>query len=189
MEKLKKFVTSIGVVALFLGFALMPAKIARVESAGAQGPKKQEDDQEPRRMRSRIFVAGNYPSFETRKPRTWKDDPLSRMRAEFESRGRITAPAIQRQVPKPNVSATTILDVLQKIAKNRMFPMEISCPTSDDFIQNAERSTKLTAVVFATILPHPTDPDTVYVLSAGGGLWKTTNFRSPNHKWRPLTTQ
>ena len=38
-----------------------------------------------------------------------------------------------------------------------------------------------------TILPSATDPDTVYFLTAGGGLWKTTNFTSPNTTWTPLT--
>src|SRR5205814_7716863 len=38
-----------------------------------------------------------------------------------------------------------------------------------------------------TILPHPTDPDTVYLLTSGGGLWKTTNFESSNTSWIPLT--
>src|SRR6266851_887738 len=34
-----------------------------------------------------------------------------------------------------------------------------------------------------TILPHPTDPDTVYVLTSGGGLWKTTTFTHTNPRW------
>jgi hypothetical protein len=38
-----------------------------------------------------------------------------------------------------------------------------------------------------TILPHPTDPNTLYVLSSGGGLWKTSNFNSPSPTWRALT--
>lgn len=38
-----------------------------------------------------------------------------------------------------------------------------------------------------TILPHPTDPNTVYVLSAGGGVWKTTNFTQPYPTWVPKT--
>ncbi|HKF57788.1 MAG TPA: hypothetical protein VKJ45_20185 [Blastocatellia bacterium] len=38
-----------------------------------------------------------------------------------------------------------------------------------------------------TILPHPTDPDTVYVLTSGGGLWKTTTFTHTNPQWEPKT--
>ena len=37
------------------------------------------------------------------------------------------------------------------------------------------------------ILPHPTDPDTVYFLASGGGLWVTHNFTSPTTTWTPLT--
>ncbi len=38
-----------------------------------------------------------------------------------------------------------------------------------------------------TIMPHPTDPNTVYVLSSSGGIWKTTNFESPYPTWSPIT--
>ncbi len=37
------------------------------------------------------------------------------------------------------------------------------------------------------ILPHPTDPNTVYVLSSGGGVWKTTDFTDPHPTWVPKT--
>jgi len=37
------------------------------------------------------------------------------------------------------------------------------------------------------ILPHPTDPDTLYFLTSGGGLWVTHNFTAPNTTWTPLT--
>ena len=38
-----------------------------------------------------------------------------------------------------------------------------------------------------TILPHPTNPDILYFLTSGGGLWKTTNFTSSNTTWTQLT--
>lgn len=38
-----------------------------------------------------------------------------------------------------------------------------------------------------TILQSPADPDTVYVLSSGGGLWKTTTFSQTNPRWDPKT--
>jgi hypothetical protein len=38
-----------------------------------------------------------------------------------------------------------------------------------------------------SILPHPTDPNTVYVLSSGGGLWKTSNFNAAAPSWVALT--
>ncbi len=38
-----------------------------------------------------------------------------------------------------------------------------------------------------TILPHPTNPDIVYLLTSGGGIFKTTNFTSARSLWKPIT--
>src|SRR5688572_15206136 len=38
-----------------------------------------------------------------------------------------------------------------------------------------------------TILPHPTNPEVVYFLTSGGGLWRTNNWSSANTEWTPLT--
>jgi hypothetical protein len=38
-----------------------------------------------------------------------------------------------------------------------------------------------------TVLPHPTDPEIVYMLTSGGGLWRTNNWSSPNTQWTVLT--
>lgn len=38
-----------------------------------------------------------------------------------------------------------------------------------------------------TILQSPVDPDTVYVLTSGGGLWKTNTFSHTKPKWEPKT--
>ena len=35
------------------------------------------------------------------------------------------------------------------------------------------------------ILVNPANPDTVYVIAATGGLWKTSNFSNPNPDWSP----
>ena len=37
-----------------------------------------------------------------------------------------------------------------------------------------------------SIAPHPTDPNTVYIASASGGIWKTTNGGT---SWTPLTDE
>lgn len=37
------------------------------------------------------------------------------------------------------------------------------------------------------ILQDPTDSETVYVLTSGGGLWKTMTFSHTNPDWKPLT--
>lgn len=52
----------------------------------------------------------------------------------------------------------------------------------NDIILNAVDSGRV-----RSILPHPTDPNIVYLLSSGGGLWKTTNFNSPSPAWVALT--
>ncbi len=36
------------------------------------------------------------------------------------------------------------------------------------------------------ILAHPTNPDIVYFLTSGGGLWRTNNWSSANVQWQPL---
>lgn len=40
-----------------------------------------------------------------------------------------------------------------------------------------------------TILPHPTNAEVVYMLTSGGGLWRTNNWSSPNTTWTPLTDE
>ena len=37
------------------------------------------------------------------------------------------------------------------------------------------------------ILPHPTNPDIVYFLTSGGGLWRTNNWTSAKSQWTVLT--
>src|SRR5262245_32838062 len=34
---------------------------------------------------------------------------------------------------------------------------------------------------------NPLDPNTIYVGTAGGGVWKTTNGNATNPDWTPLT--
>jgi hypothetical protein len=38
-----------------------------------------------------------------------------------------------------------------------------------------------------TILPHPTNPDIVYFLTSGGGLWRTNNWTNAETNWTVLT--
>jgi hypothetical protein len=110
------------------------------------------------------------------------------MRAEFERRGRITAPSIQRQVREGKRQRDDYPGRFSQGRDEQGVPSWKSLgPTSDEFIQNGVTLREIDSGRLRTILPHPTDPNTVYVLSSGGGLWKSTNFRSPNHNWRPLT--
>ena len=63
-------------------------------------------------------------------------------------------------------------------------------PTRSDFTQNASiRLTKVDSGRLRVILPDTADAtgNTIYVLAAGGGLWKTTNFQSATPIWTALT--
>jgi photosystem II stability/assembly factor-like uncharacterized protein len=37
------------------------------------------------------------------------------------------------------------------------------------------------------VLPRPDHPDQLFLLSAGGGLWKLEEFGQPDEKWKPIT--
>src|SRR5215510_3821285 len=67
-----------------------------------------------------------------------------------------------------------------------------SCRSNNNFIHNS-RLAPIRPMVspsggrVRTILPHPTDPDTLYLLTSGGGLWKTTTFTHTNPHWEAKT--
>ena len=44
-----------------------------------------------------------------------------------------------------------------------------------------------TAGCVTAVVPHPTDQNTVYIGTANGGVWKTTNALAPSPRWFPLT--
>jgi photosystem II stability/assembly factor-like uncharacterized protein len=56
-------------------------------------------------------------------------------------------------------------------------------PVRSNWIENGGRLTKSDTGRLRTILVHPTNPDIVYLLTSGGGLWKTTNFLAPRPDW------
>jgi len=62
-------------------------------------------------------------------------------------------------------------------------------PTTAAFIQNGVTLNKVDSGRPRTILPDTADAtgNTVYLLAAGGGLWKTTNFLSTPPTWTPMT--
>ena len=60
-------------------------------------------------------------------------------------------------------------------------------PTRANKTQNDIKLSVTDSGRLRNILPHPTDPNTVYVLSSSGGIWKTTNFESPYPNWLPVT--
>ena len=60
-------------------------------------------------------------------------------------------------------------------------------PTNASFETNGITLNVVDSGRLRTILPHPTDPNTIYVLASGGGLWKTSNFLTNPPTWTPLT--
>src|ERR1700730_16067139 len=60
-------------------------------------------------------------------------------------------------------------------------------PTGADYEQNGYTGFVRDSGRARTILPHPTDPNTLYFLTSGGGLWVTHNFTANPPSWTPLT--
>lgn len=60
-------------------------------------------------------------------------------------------------------------------------------PTDASKEQNGPTYFKVDSGRARTILPVPGDPNTVYFLTSGGGLWKTTNFLTNPPIWTALT--
>lgn len=61
-------------------------------------------------------------------------------------------------------------------------------PTGADYEQNGSFTGHVRDSGRArAILPHPTNPDIVYFLTSGGGLWRTNNWTSPATEWKVLT--
>ena len=60
-------------------------------------------------------------------------------------------------------------------------------PTKTNHIENGVKLNLTDSGRMRSILPHPTDPNTVYLLTSSGGLWKTSNFLSNKPNWVALT--
>lgn len=87
------------------------------------------------------------------------------------SRQRSTYPQLA-----PGAAAPAGVPVWQSIGPTR------ATKTQNDIKLSVSDSGRL-----RSILPHPTDPNTVYLLSSSGGMWKTTNFEAPYPNWLPIT--
>jgi len=60
-------------------------------------------------------------------------------------------------------------------------------PVRSNWIQNGTTITESDTGRLRTILVHPSNADIVYVLTSGGGLWKTSNFLAPRPEWSVKT--
>lgn len=120
-------------------------------------------------------------------PSTEEDNALARREAELQRRGGdkkffvnvSNQAARQRQLfPQlmPGAAAPTGTPVWTSIG-----------PTKTEHIENGVKLNLTDSGRMRSILPHPTDPNTVYLLTNGGGLWKTNNFLSEKPNWTALT--
>jgi len=109
-----------------------------------------------------------------------KDDPTSRLQWQRKAWGVVT-PSFRRNAIKEGKSHSD--------KKNAPGPKWVSIgPTGADYEQNGSFTGHVRDSGRArTILPHPTDPDIVYFLTSGGGLWRTNNWTANGTKWKVLT--
>lgn len=56
-------------------------------------------------------------------------------------------------------------------------------PTKSNHIQNGVLRTVVDSGRMRTILPHPSNPNILYLLTSSGGLWKTTNLSKNKPDW------
>ena len=108
-----------------------------------------------------------------------KDDPTARLEWERQAWGVVT-PAFRANALREGAKHSA--------KKNAPGPKWVSLgPTGADFEQNGSFTGHVRDSGRArVILPHPTDPNVVYFLTSGGGLWRTDDWTSGTH-WRVLT--
>ena len=109
-----------------------------------------------------------------------RDDPSVRLEWERKAWGVVT----------PGFRQNAIREGRRHSDRKRLFgPQWVNIgPTTADFEQNGSFTGHVRDSGRArTILPHPTNPNIVYFLTSGGGLWKTTNWQSSHTDWEVLT--
>lgn len=109
-----------------------------------------------------------------------QDDPTARLDWERGAWG-VVSPAFRSLAMKEGKSHSD--------KKNAKGPKWVSIgPMGADYEQNGSFTGHVRDSGRArAILPHPTNPEVVYFLTSGGGLWRTNNWSSPNTEWTPLT--
>ena len=121
-----------------------------------------------------------------------KDDPLARLKALRESWGEVS-PEAARHVLKEAAGQRkqhperTSPSVPAEAATAQTVPVWKSIGPTSALVESDVAVNAVDSGRVRTILPHPTDANIVYVLSSGGGLWKTNNFLSSNTTWTAKT--
>jgi photosystem II stability/assembly factor-like uncharacterized protein len=105
---------------------------------------------------------------------------------------------LQRRGGNPSFAGDMMLEAQQQRA---LFPQLVGAaplapgipvwfsigPTKSNHIQNGVLRTVVDSGRMRSILPHPTDPNVMYLLTSSGGLWKTTDFSMNKPHWTAKT--
>ena len=117
---------------------------------------------------------------ELQEPGPERDDPTGRLEWQRQAWGVVT----------PEFRATAMREGRNHSnKKNARGPKWVSIgPAAADFDQNGSfTGHEIDSGRARVILPHPTNPDIVYFLTSGGGLWRTNNWTSSDISWKVLT--
>jgi len=124
-----------------------------------------------------------------------RDDPGARLQATREWYGVEAAPrarileAARREKDRYAIGSGRAASGAQVFVAGRVSNSSFVSvgPTHAEFAMNGGRYTEIDSGRVRQIVPHPVDPDVLYLSTAGGGVWKTYNARSATILWEPIT--
>jgi hypothetical protein len=121
------------------------------------------------------------------------DDPAARLRAtrdwsgdDVPGRIRILD-AAQRERDRYAVGQGPAISARNRLSATSSSAFVNLGPTRADYAVNGGRYTEIDSGRARRILAHPTDPDVLYLATAGGGVWKTYTATAKVVFWEPLT--
>lgn len=118
---------------------------------------------------------------------TEEDNALARREAERQRRG-----GDQKFFVNVSNQAARQRQLYPQLMPGAVAPAGVSVwssigPTKTNHIENGVKLNLTDSGRMRTILPHPTNPNIVYLLTSSGGLWKTTDFLSNKPHWTATT--
>jgi hypothetical protein len=136
--------------------------------------------QEPRPQDGTAPDIPNIIERELQEPGPEKDDPTGRLDWQRQAWGVVT-PAFRANALREGREHSN--------KKNARGPKWVSIGPGDaEFDQNGSfTGHEVDSGRARVVLPHPTNPDIVYFLTSGGGLWRTNNWTSSHVSWNVLT--